>query len=154
MHSYWEPKLLEASIQDIHTLNKIAFAAKQHWGYPDDWMEKWKEALTLTEEHFAEQSIYKLQKADKIIGYCSIEERETEYEVMNLWILPAYIGKGYGKLLLNETLKKVIQKSKPILVEADPHAEAFYASQGFISFSKRESYPKGRFLPLMKKWDK
>ena len=30
-------------------------------------------------------------------------------------------------------------------------AEAFYASQGFETFDKTESFPKGRFLPVMKK---
>jgi len=69
-----------------------------------------------------------------------------------LWILPDHIGQGFGKALLNESLERVISANKPIIVESDPNSETFYAKQGFITFDQRESLPKGRFLPLMKKF--
>ena len=68
-----------------------------------------------------------------------------------MWIKPDFIGKGLGKYLLNETINRVVDKEKPIIVEADPHAESFYSKQGFHTFDKRQSHPENRLLPLMKR---
>ena len=144
-------QIKKADVSDIDILNKISIKSKMHWNYPPEWMDNWKKDLALTEEHFIEQNIYKLEKAGSIIGFCSIVENENDYEVVHLWLIPEYIGKGYGKLLLNETIKRVVKDDKEIIVESDPNSEAFYARQGFKTFGKKESYPKGRFLPLMKK---
>ena len=64
--------------------------------------------------------------------------------------MPETIGKGLGKALLLASLGRVVRKDLPILVEADPNAEAFYKKQGFVTYDKKESFPKGRYLPLMK----
>ncbi len=123
-----------------------------HWKYPEEWMEKWKADLALTQEDFSEQSIFKIKnKPGVIIGFCSIKEHPNEYEIVQLWIKPAYIGQGYGTHLLNEAIKQVVVEEKPVVVEAEPNAELFYSRQGFKTFSKKESYPPGRFLPLMRR---
>ena len=145
-------KIKKAQVTDIQILNNISIASKMHWNYPKEWLEKWTPDLILTEKDFLDQDIYKLEEAGSTIGFCSIKENNTNYEIMHLWIKPGYIGKGYGKQLLNEIIQKVVKKEKKIIVESDPNAEAFYASQGFVTFDKVESYPKGRFLPIMKKY--
>ncbi|KYG81783.1 GNAT family N-acetyltransferase [Roseivirga echinicomitans] len=143
--------IFKAQIEDIDTLNRISFHSKQHWGYPDELMELWKEDLLLTKIEFEIQHIYKLVLEEKIIGFCAIQELNEAYDVTNLWIAPAHIGHGFGKLLLSFCIKKVVVSNKPIIVEADPNAEAFYANQGFVTYAQKESLPKGRFLPLMRR---
>jgi len=144
-------RIKKAELSDIDILNKISVESKMYWNYPQEWIDNWMSDLTLTEEHFKEQYIYKLEREDLIIGFCSIVENEKEYEITDLWLIPKYIGKGYGKLLLNETIKRVVKKDKEVIVESDPNSEAFYSSQGFKTFDRKESYPKGHFLSLMKK---
>tara|TARA_R110001592_G_scaffold65885_6_gene202350 strand:+ start:5302 stop:5784 length:483 start_codon:yes stop_codon:yes gene_type:complete len=144
-------KILKSQIEDIDILNHISFASKKHWGYPDELMELWKEDMLLTESDFEVQQIYKLVLEEKIIGFCAIQELTEAYDVTNLWIEPSHIGKGFGKLLLSFCIEKVVLNNKPIIVEADPNAEAFYENQGFVTYDQKESLPKGRFLPLMRK---
>ena len=60
------------------------------------------------------------------------------------------MGKGFGKVLLQHSLKEVVKKEKDIIVVADPNAETFYVKQGFVTYDQIESLPKGRFLPVMK----
>ncbi|WP_323756386.1 GNAT family N-acetyltransferase [Roseivirga sp.] len=144
-------KTLQAQIEDIDELNLISFTSKQHWGYPEEWMELWKEDLLLTETDFEIQQIYKLVLEGKIIGFCAIQELTEAYDVTNLWIEPAHIGLGFGKMLLSFCIEKAVKNDKPIIVEADPNTEAFYANQGFVTYGQKESLPKGRFLPLMKR---
>ena len=45
-----------------------------------------------------------------------MKEKENAYEIMHLWIKPEFIGMGYGKLLLNDTIKKVVTREKEIIV--------------------------------------
>ncbi len=140
----------KARIQEIPVLNEIAWQSKRYWGYSEELMRLWKDDLTLDREEFINQSIYKIEFRDKIIGFSSIMNNPKYYELTHLWILPEFIGRGFGKMLLAETLRREIKKKKDILVEADPNAEQFYYSQGFVTIGRRESHPKGRFLPVMK----
>lgn len=140
----------KAEITDITVLNRISVTSKRHWGYPEEWIENWKEDLSLTASDLNSQETLVMDFKRKIIGFCSIKDHGDRYEVIHLWILPEFIGKGYGKILLKETLTLFVLEDKPIWVLADPNAESFYNKQGFTTLEKVESFPKGRYLPLMK----
>ncbi|MEQ8423475.1 MAG: GNAT family N-acetyltransferase [Cyclobacteriaceae bacterium] len=144
-------KFRTAKIDDLKILNTISVKAKAYWGYPEDWLEKWKDDLTLDESKFSKQNIVVLELQDQISGFCSVGENEDSYEILHLWLLPGHIGKGYGKKLLDEAINRFTRKDKPIKVEADPNAEPFYERLGFVTFDKVESFPKGRYLPVMRK---
>lgn len=147
-----EVQITQAATSDIEELNQLSIESKMHWNHPEEWMEKWKANLALTKEDFSTHSIFKLTEASgSILDFCAIKEHVKEYEVVHLWIKPTSIGKGYGRQLLNESIRRAVIKNKPVVVEADPNAARFYLSQGFITFSKKESFPAGRFLPLMRK---
>ncbi len=145
-------KIIEAIIEDIPMLNKISIASKKHWGYPDDWITHWREALTIHPSNFNESTILKAVLDNEIIGFCAVCETPENYEVLHLWLDPAYIGKGYGKALLTKVLAQVVVLSKDIIVEADPYAEPFYTKMGFVTFGQvAGTYPPGRVLPLMRR---
>ncbi|OJJ19937.1 hypothetical protein BKI52_15785 [marine bacterium AO1-C] len=147
--------ITNAVVEDIETLNRISLASKKHWGYPQDWIDHWREDLKVTPTHFEEHKVIKaVLENDKntIVGFCIVGETEQEYEVLHLWVDPPYIGKGHGKTLLNKALEMAMITPKDILVEADPNAEAFYKVMGFVTFDEVKSiYPEGRVLPLMRK---
>lgn len=143
-------RIRKGLVSDLSVLNKISYAAKKHWGYPEKWMNFWKEDLLLKDADFERETVKVVELSAKIIGFGSIVEKEAYYEVTHLWLLPDYIGMGFGGLLLNDMLSLALS-NKPIRVVADPNAEAFYQKQGFSTFDQVESFPKGRFLPLMEK---
>jgi ribosomal protein S18 acetylase RimI-like enzyme len=142
-------KYRNAEIEDLETLNSISIQSKAFWGYPSAWMEEWKEDLTLDEDTFSQNNILVGESNSKVIGFCVIGESPENYEILHLWLLPAFIGKGIGKALLHKSLDTFVTAEKPIIVEADPNAESFYKKQGFVTFDQVESYPNGRFLPVM-----
>ncbi|MFT5512895.1 MAG: GNAT superfamily N-acetyltransferase [Bacteroidia bacterium] len=144
-------KLRIGEIEDLETLNSISVLSKSYWNYPKSWIERWMDDLTIQVDEFAKQNILVVEHDGDIIGFSSVVERLENCELLHLWVLPNHIGEGIGKLLLNKTLETCGTIGKPIIVESDPNAEAFYKSQGFVTYDKIESYPKGRFLPLMKK---
>ena len=149
-------QITKAVVADIDTLNRISLASKKHWRYPQDWIDHWREDLKVTTTHFEEHQVIKAvlenEGQEIIVGFCIVGETDQEYEVLHLWVDPPYIGKGYGKTLLNQALEMAITTPKDILVEADPNAEAFYKAMGFVTFDEVKSiYPEGRVLPLMRK---
>lgn len=145
-----KPEFAKASPEDIPELNKICLASKRYWNYPEEWIEQWKEDLKIKRDFFERGAVYKIGVPNKIYGFCVILKHENNYEIEHLWVLPEFIGKGFGKKLLNESIKRTVTKDSEIVVTADPNAEAFYISRGFKTFDKLESYPKGRYLPIMK----
>ena len=143
-------KFRKAVKQDLPVLNHISVTSKRHWGYPEEWIQAWIKELTLTPSDLNSMGTLLMEFEQKTIGFCAIKDQGKQYEVMHLWILPEFIGKGYGKILLKETFSAFILEQKPIWVLSDPNAESFYKKRGFITFKKVESFPKGRYLPLMK----
>lgn len=107
--------------------------------------------LHLVEDDFQSQDILVIEIENQISGFCSIAKQNKTSEILHLWLLPEYIGKGYGRQLLDEAIKAFIPKENEIVVEADPNAESFYRKNGFVTIDKIESYPEGRYLPFMKR---
>lgn len=143
--------LQKAVLNDIPVLNEISMASKMHWNYPPEWLEHWKKDLTVTEEDITRHQAWKLVAEDKIIGFCVIVQKADHYEITHLWIHPSCIGRGHGRLLLEEILTRSVKPGTEVIVISDPNAEKFYHAMGFTTFDHEESYPKGRFLPVMKK---
>ncbi|MCB0669719.1 MAG: GNAT family N-acetyltransferase [Saprospiraceae bacterium] len=140
-----------AKPRDLHQLNRISYASKSFWDYPEEWLNKWKSDLEVSQRDIEEQNILVAIIEDRIIGFCQIKEEINKFEINHLWILPRHMGQGIGRELLNAAIDTLTSGTKQIEVLADPNAEAFYQKQGFVTFSKVESYPKGRYLPLMRK---
>ncbi|ELR70807.1 GCN5-related N-acetyltransferase [Fulvivirga imtechensis AK7] len=144
-------QVIKAGHRDLNTLNRISVASKKHWGYPDHWIARWHDDLTITENNLLIHHVYKLRLDRITIGFCEIRKEIDYYEITHLWISPEFIGQGYGQYLLNAAMQAVVPPGSYVVVESDPNAENFYRRLGFTTFDYVESYPKGRFLPVMKK---
>lgn len=142
-------KIRRAQTDDLPILNDISISSKRYWGYPEAWIEIWKDDLSLSPEDFESMGIAVICKSSQIIGFCAVSKAKSQYEIEHLWILPEFIGQGYGRELLKKSIKMFVSGRKDILVTADPHAEAFYYKFGFRTIKSVESTPPGRFLPLM-----
>jgi len=143
--------ILKAIPKDTERLTEIAWQSKSHWNYPKAWMELWRKGLTITPDMIAQHDVFKLVLANgKIVGCVVLITEENVLWVEHLWVLPTYIGHGFGKQLLQKGLKKTVKSiHQTIKVVSDINAEAFYQKMGFETVSQYESVPKGRFLPLM-----
>lgn len=117
---------------------------------PTGWRPGCKD-LQVSEDYLKHHHVYKMVLEAKIIGFIAIEKENNLLDIAHLWILPAYIGRGFGKRLLSSVLALVAVTGVQLLVTADPYAEGFYHRQGFITFDKTESHPSGRFLSVMQK---
>ncbi len=140
-----------ATSHDLNTLNEVAMAAKRHWQYPEAWIKAWENDLKLKDTDLTQLHIRVLEVEDSIIGFCAIQTHPQYYEVTDLWILPSHMGKGLGAKLLENTLLTGTADAKKVMVESDPNARGFYERQGFVLCGWKESYPKGRYLPILER---
>jgi GNAT superfamily N-acetyltransferase len=145
------------SIQPAHPeqadqLTCIALAAKAHWGYPERWMEIWKPQLTVSTAYLLEHENWMAVVNDSPIGFYTLEEKNGQAWLENLWVWPKYIGKGIGKALFLHATELARQRGYKVLqLEADPNAAGFYERMGMHKIAERHSEVDGqpRVLPIM-----
>jgi ribosomal protein S18 acetylase RimI-like enzyme len=141
-----------ATSEQANVLSSIAFAAKAYWGYPERWMEMWRPQLTFSAKYFEEYESWVAVADQTPVGFYTLEERSGNAWIENLWVLPAYIGKGVGKKLFSHALERARQRGYKILqLEADPNAVGFYEKMGMYQIRQRQYELEGqpRILPTM-----
>ncbi|WP_298393304.1 GNAT family N-acetyltransferase [Flavobacterium sp.] len=141
----------KANSSDHEILTQITKKSKAFWGYSEDLLLVWNDALTITQEYINTHQVFSFKVDDKIVGYYSyILEAEDNIKLDNLFLLPQFIGKGFGSLLLADFLKRIQnQNHKRIYLESEPYAEGFYKKHGFQTIGKLETAIQGRFMPVM-----
>ena len=143
---------IEKAISSDHQiLTEITKKSKAYWGYSDEQIENWSQFLTVTPTYIETNLVYKLTIEDKLAGYYSfLYQDETTVKLDNLFVLPEYIGKGLGRILMNHFLlgidKTIVDK---ITLNSEPNAELFYTKLGFIKTGEIETSIKNRYMPIM-----
>ena len=144
-------KIEKANIIDHKILTEITKKSKAYWGYSEEQLLKWSDNLTVTPVYIESNNIFKLTTNLLIIGYYSyiIKEEKTAY-LDNMFIAPEYIGKGFGKFLINDFLNRMkTENFKKITLHSEPNAELFYQKMGFIKIGALKTSIKNRFMPIM-----
>lgn len=137
------------------TLTAVALTAKQHWGYPDAWIEQWRPALTIT-SHYLRASITRVAtRGDAVIGFGSVSLSGSRATLDHLWVLPHSMRQGLGRQLFELLERETIRAGGLRLnATADPHAEVFYHRMGLRTIGYQPAPMEGlprRALPLLEK---
>lgn len=144
-------EIVKAAIDDSEVLTKITKLSKAYWGFSEDILKEWEHLMTITPDYIEKNKVFKLIQNNQIIGYYSfffIDEKIIKMD--NLFILPEFIGKGFGKILMNDFLEKTSQlEINKITLDSEPKVENFYKNFGFVTVGQLESSLKNRFLPIM-----
>jgi predicted GNAT family N-acyltransferase len=144
-------EIIKAEIADSEILTAITKRSKAYWGFSEDILKEWEHLLTITKDYIEKNEVYKLVQNDQIIGYYSyFSTDENTIKLDNIFILPDFIGKGFGKILMNDFLKNIKQfGTYKVTLDAEPNAEKFYKTFGFETIGQLESSIKDRYLPIM-----
>ncbi|MBK9565172.1 MAG: GNAT family N-acetyltransferase [Saprospiraceae bacterium] len=143
--------ILKAEPNDNELLTTITKMSKAYWGFSDEILQEWEHLLTITKDYIEKNKVYKLLQNDQIIGYYSyFSTDENTIKLDNIFILPEFIGKGFGKILMNDFLKNIKQLGiNKVTLDSEPNAEKFYKTFGFETIGQLESSIKDRYLPIM-----
>jgi GNAT superfamily N-acetyltransferase len=145
-------ELRPARPDEAGSLTELALRSKGHWGYDPDLMDKFRLVLALTPQDITRRRVVLAESAGRVLGFRSLDGEPPVGELGNLWVEPAAIGTGIGRLLWTDALNSARAAGFAALtVEADPHAEGFYLTMGARRTGVSESTAiPGRMLPLLR----
>ena len=128
----------KALSHEAHLLTEISFSSKRYWDYPEEYMEIWKDELTLTSAYIAENEVFVHLRETMITGYYSLVCLRNDLHIgsitlkKGLWldhffITPKYIGGGIGRTLFGHCISQLEKStSSKLNILADPNSSGFY----------------------------
>jgi GNAT superfamily N-acetyltransferase len=145
-------EIVRAQPQDADALTEIAYAAKRHWGYPERWIESWRDTLTIRAEFIAANVAWCAMKDSRAVGFYLLTSESDGLHLDHLWILPGAMRRGIGRTLFEHAVEEARTLGHRILkIEADPNAEGFYTRMGARRVGETVTAIEGqrRELPLL-----
>jgi GNAT superfamily N-acetyltransferase len=120
-----------AKPEDAERLTEIAFAAKRHWGYPELWMESWRDLLTVSPEFIQSHETFLAVINGQSVGFYALGRNNGRADLLHLWVLPGWMGKGIGRSLFQHAIGRTKALGfRELEIESDPNAEGFYRRLG------------------------
>jgi GNAT superfamily N-acetyltransferase len=122
-----------ARADEAAALTAIAHAAKRHWGYPEVWIARWRDALTLTPAFIIDHPVFVAAEADggRSRGFYALAVQGSDAVLEHLWVEPEWMGRGVGRDLLLHAIETARAEGAARLeIDSDPHAEEFYRRMG------------------------
>ena len=145
-------QIVRAEPKDTEALTSIAHAAKRHWGYPERWIESWRDILTMRPEFIAANVAFSAMEDDRAIGFYLLTTEDDGMHLDHLWIAPHAMGRGIGRALFEHAVEEIRRLGhRTLKIEADPNAEGFYARMGARRVGETVTKIEGRRreLPLL-----
>jgi GNAT superfamily N-acetyltransferase len=145
-------QLRDALQNELSSLDELCLRSKAVWGYDAAFMAACRDELTL---HPAELRTTHLQVAERdgaIVGLAQVRIIGKEADLMKLFVEPAQLKSGVGRLLFEwATAKARRLGAVRMIIEADPGAVAFYERMGarHAGFAPSQSIA-GRMLPRLR----
>jgi len=147
------PRIRVALPAETERLTAIAHASKRHWGYPEAWIEMWRDALTITPGYLAAHDVFVVERARDPLGFYALVERDKAWDLDHFWIHPNSMGHGLGRALFNHAVGQVRRRERgaSLEIESDPNAESFYLHMGARRVGEISTEWPGmtRTLPLL-----
>ena len=138
--------------EEADTLSQIAIAAKQYWNYPEHWMKLWTPLLTFSPAYFEANESWAAQADQVVIAFYTLQDRDGNAWLENIWVLPKYMGQGVGKDLFMHASSRARELGyKTLRLEAEPNAIGFYEKMRMrkIGEYEYELDARPRTLPIM-----
>lgn len=145
-------EIVRATPADAARLTEIAFAAKRHWGYPEHWIQTWRDILTMRPEFIGANLAYSAMEDGRAVGFYLLTTESDGLHLDHLWILPSAIGRGIGRALFEHAAEQGKRLGfETIKIEADPNAAGFYERMGARRVGTQVTEIEGerRELPLL-----
>jgi len=132
-------------------LSDLALRSKAMWGYPPEFVEACRDALTVTRKEIRDTPIYVHDGGAAVDGFYGLAGDPPRATLEYLFVEPDATRRGVGTKLLRHAVAVACRLGfREIEVESDPNAEAFYERNGGVRIGEVESdVEPGRTLPLM-----
>lgn len=124
-------RIRKARPDESEMLSAIAMAAKSHWGYAAEQVERWREALRITAASIEADPTWVADLDGSVIGVVQIQLSAGIADLNHLWVSPSAMGQGAGTALFEAALRHAREAGATALsIDADPYAAEFYRNRG------------------------
>ena len=136
--------------EDFVRLREIAVDAKAHWGYDRDLVEGWALQGDFEPESLRARLAYVAEAEGQPVGWASLIPRGEVGWLDDLWVEPAWIGRGVGRLLFEYVADRARELgARRLEWEAEPNATGFYERMGAAYVRDSEVTEWGRVLDVL-----
>lgn len=140
-----------AKLGDAEALTSIALLSKGSWGYPDEYLQLWKDELTITGAYIDAHVVWCAEQGGTVVGFYSLTQVAEGLELDFLYLLPDHMGQGVGSALLRHAMEHARAMGvQSLRIVSDPNAEGFYTKHGARRIGMMPSKPDGRSIPLLR----
>jgi GNAT superfamily N-acetyltransferase len=145
-------QIRRARPEEADALRALAHRSKSHWPYSRTFLEAVRPLLTLDARDIATSDVWVLEMDGQLVGWHRVTLHGERAELEGLWLEPASIGTGMGRLLFEHAARIARQHGAARLEwDADPYAEGFYRAMGGQEVGRSPSAAvEGRTLPRMR----
>jgi GNAT superfamily N-acetyltransferase len=135
---------------DFLRLREIAVDAKAHWGYDRARVEEWALEGDFEAESLRSRLVYVAEADGRAIGWAALIPRGEVGWLEDLWVEPAWIGRGVGRLLFEHAAEQARELgARRLEWEAEPNAQGFYEHMGASYVRDSEVTEWGRVLDVL-----
>jgi GNAT superfamily N-acetyltransferase len=112
-------------------LREIAVAAKSHWGYDRDQVERWAAQGDFSARALAEKQVLVAESNGRAVAFAALAASGEVCVLDDLWVEPTSIGRGIGTALFEVCVVRARDLgAKRLEWEAEPNAIGFYDKLG------------------------
>jgi GNAT superfamily N-acetyltransferase len=145
-----EIRIREGRESDFERLRVIAVEAKAHWGYDRDLVEEWAHGGDFEPERLRRRLLYVAEEDGLPVGWAALIPRGEVGWLEDLWVEPAWIGRGLGRALFELVATEAKQRgARRLEWEAEPNAQGFYEHMGGAYVRDSEETEWGRVLQVL-----
>ncbi len=140
-----------AKPSEAGALTSIALSSKGSWGYPDEYLQLWKDELTITNAYIGTHVVWCAELGGTVVGFYSLTQIAEGLELDFFFLLPDHMGQGVGSALLRHATEHARAMGvESLRIVSDPNAEGFYTKHGARRIGMMPSKPDGRSIPLLR----
>ena len=145
-------RIRRARPDEAAALTALATRAKAHWGYDAAFMERVRDAMSLSPADVEADGVWVLEDgAGRMLGFHRVIAGDPA-EIEDLWVDPDAMGAGHGRRLFEHAVGVATSTgASAIELDADPNARGFYERMGMAQVGETPSnLLPGRTLPRMR----
>ena len=144
-------KLRDVRPDELRSLSELCLRSKAVWGYDEAFMAACRAELTLRPAEVLSTHLQVAEDDAGVVGLAQVKVSGTDADLLRLFIEPAQLKSGVGRLLFEWAVAKARSLGAVrMMIEADPGAAPFYERMGArrAGFTASQSIA-GRMLPRL-----
>ncbi|MFD8010824.1 GNAT family N-acetyltransferase [Streptomyces sp. NPDC058955] len=125
----------DAAPDEAEALSGLVLRSKAYWGYDAAFLAACADELRIRAEDVEARRIVVAQdERARVLGVASLEGEPPTASLGLLFVEPAAIGRGVGRLLYREVVRRAAELGvRRLVIDADPHAAGFYRAMGAVA---------------------